>query len=110
MTPETVPEPPPPPEIPQEPAWLRRLAISLTVGGLIVGAFFIGRYTAAVDNIRPTGACTDVHKAFKDLNTTAGWEIVEIRRAQQHLIADHPACYDAGDVAKAKTLLEMAQR
>lgn len=82
----------------------------MVVGCLIVLAFFMGRYTAGVDNIRPTDACAEVHKAFKDLNTTAGWDIADIRRAQMHLIVDHPECYSPDLVAQAKVGLDNAAR
>lgn len=78
----------------------------------VIAAFFIGRYTAQLPaaSTPPVDPCAEVHKAYQDLKTTAGWEVRDIGIAQMHLVVDHPECYSPQFVAQAKALLDMAAR
>jgi hypothetical protein len=107
-TPDAPQEPPPPPDIPQEPAWLRRLALVCVFCGVVVAAFFVGRYTALppVSNTPPVDPCAEVHKAYKDIDARADWGSSGKLRTLLHLVVDHPECYSAETVAISKSTLD----
>jgi len=91
---------------PQEPAWVKRTALIVGMTALIIGAFFLGRYTGTLGNAR---ACSEVQKSYEDLkHLTPGRDENVSFRIRMHLVADHPNCFPADLVAAAKAALDYA--
>lgn len=80
----------------------------MTVGSLVVGAFFIGRHTALppASSTPPADPCAEVFAAYRSLEGNQNWDEPFKVRAYSHLVVDHPQCFDTETVVMAKTNLD----
>ncbi len=93
---------------PEEPVWVKRTALIVSMIALVIGAFFVGRYTALLPQAQaaPVDPCAEINRSFDNLHRQTKSGDPMSYRPLFHLVGDHPACFTAKTVAMAKAALD----